>query len=115
APSAGAPSEGVIFTPSDTTDYNTVAGSVGVVVGKATPTVTTWPTASAITYGETLAASTFSGGTASVPGTFIWTNPEAGPAAGTATEGVTFSATDASDYNTVAGSASVTVNKAAPP
>jgi len=114
-PGAGTPSESVTFTPADTTDYNTVTGAVGVVVSKATPTVSACPTASAITYGETLASSMLSGGTGSVPGTFIWTNPETAPATGTASEGVTFTATDASDYNTVAGSASVMVDKATPP
>ncbi len=114
APGAGTPSEGVTFTPADTTDYNTVAGTVGVVVSKATPTVTAWPTASAITFGQTLAASTLSGGTASVGGTFSWTTPTTAPATGTSSQGVTFTATDAADYNTVAGSASVTVNKPVP-
>ncbi|MGA2752479.1 MAG: glycoside hydrolase family 44 protein [Terracidiphilus sp.] len=114
APGAGTPSESVTFTPSDTTDYYTVTGSVGVMVNKATPTVSAWPTASAITYGQTLASSTLSGGTASVPGAFSWTTPATAPATGTTSEGVTFTATDAADYNTVAGSASVTVNKATP-
>jgi len=114
APGAGTPSEGVTFTPSDTTDYNTVAGSVGVVVSKAAPTVSAWPTASAIAYGQTLASSALSSGTASVPGTFSWTTPATAPATGTASQSVTFTATDAADYNTVAGSANVTVNKAMP-
>ncbi len=114
APGAGTPSEGVTFTPADTTNYNTVAGTVGVVVNKATPTVSPWPTASAITFGQTLASSTLSGGTASVPGTFSWTTPTTSPATGTTSESVTFTATDAADYNTVAGSANVTVNKATP-
>jgi glucuronoarabinoxylan endo-1,4-beta-xylanase len=114
APGAGTPSEGVTFTPSDTTNYNTVAGSVGVMVNKATPTVSAWPTAGAITFGQTLASSTLSGGTASVPGTFSWTTSATAPGTGTASEGVTFTATDAADYNTVAGSVSVTVNKATP-
>ncbi|MGB8028116.1 MAG: glycoside hydrolase family 44 protein [Terracidiphilus sp.] len=114
APGAGTPSESVTFTPSDTTDYYTVTGSVGVMVNKATPTVSAWPTASAITYGQTLASSTLSGGTASVPGAFSWTTPATAPATGTTSEGVTFTATDAADYNTVAGSASVMVNKATP-
>ena len=114
APGAGTPSEGVTFTPADTTDYNTMAGSVGVVVNKATPTVSAWPTASAITFGQTLASSTLSGGTASVPGTFSWTTPTTSPATGTTSENVTFTATDAADYNTLAGSANVTVNKATP-
>jgi hypothetical protein len=114
APGAGTPSEGVTFTPADTTDYNTVSGTVGVVVNKATPTVSAWPTASAITFGQTLASSTLSGGTSSVPGTFSWTTSTTSPTTGTTSEAVTFTATDAADYNTVAGSASVTVNKATP-
>jgi hypothetical protein len=113
-PGAGTPSEGVAFTPADTTDYNTVAGTVGVVVNKATPTVSAWPTASAITFGQALASSALSGGTASVPGTFSWTTPTTSPATGTTSEAVTFTATDAADYSTVAGSANVTVNKAMP-
>ena len=46
-----------------------------MTVNKATPTVSAWPTASAITYGQTLASSTLSGGSASVGGTFTWTTP----------------------------------------
>jgi hypothetical protein len=114
APGAGTPSEGVTFTPSDTADYNMVAGSVGVMVNKATPTVSAWPAASAITYGQTLASSTLSGGTASVPGAFSWTTSTTAPATGTASQGVTFTAADAADYNTVPGSVSVTVNPATP-
>jgi alpha-L-arabinofuranosidase len=114
APGAGSPSEGVTFTPTDTTDYNTVAGSVGVTVNKATPTVSAWPTASAITFLQTLASSTLSGGTASVPGAFAWTTPTTSPSAGAPSESVTFTPTDATDYNTVAGTVNVTVNQATP-
>ena len=102
------------FTPSDTTDYNTVAGSVSVTVSKATPTVSVWPTASGITYGQTLASSTLTGGTASVGGTFAWTTPTTAPGAGTPSESVTFTPSDTTDYNTVAGSVSVTVGKVTP-
>src|SRR5580692_4044338 len=114
APGAGTPSEGVTFTPTDATDYNTVVGSVGVTVNKATPTVTASPTASAITYGQTLAMSTLTGGTASVPGGFSWTTSTTAPGAGTPSESVTFTPTDAADYNTATGSTTVTVNKATP-
>jgi alpha-L-arabinofuranosidase len=114
APGAGSPSEGVTFTPTDTTDYNTVAGSVGVTVNKATPTVSAWPTASAITFLQTLASSTLSGGTASVPGAFAWTTSTTSPSAGAPSESVTFTPTDATDYNTVAGTVNVTVNQATP-
>ena len=113
-PNAGIASEGVTFTPADTTDYNTVAGSVSLTVSHATPTVSAWPTASAITYGQTLASSTLGGGTASVPGTFFWTTSAPAPATGTTSEGVTFTPTDATDYSTAVGSVSVTVNKATP-
>jgi alpha-L-arabinofuranosidase len=114
APAVGTPSESVTFTPSDTTNYNTVAGSVVVTVNKATPTVSAWPTASAITFGQTLASSTLSGGTSSVPGTFSWTTPTTAPGAGTPSESVTFTPTDATDYNTAAGTVAVTVNQATP-
>ena len=45
--------QGHDFTATDAADYNTVAGSVSVTVNKATPTVSAWPTASPITYGQT--------------------------------------------------------------
>jgi len=113
APGAGSPSESVTFTPSDTADYNTVAGSVGLTVNKATPTVTTWP-APVFTYGVALSSVALSGGSTSVPGTFAWTTPTIVPSAGTDSEGATFTPTDATDYNTVTGSVIVTVTKAVP-
>jgi uncharacterized membrane protein len=112
SPSAGSQSESVTFTPSDTTDYNTVAGSVNVTVNKAAPSVTSWPTAGAITYGQTLTSSTLTGGSASVGGSFAFTTPGTSPSAGSQSESVTFTPSDTTDYNTVAGSVNVTVNKA---
>ncbi len=114
APGAGTASESVTFTPADATDYNPVSGAVSVTVSKATPSITAWPAASGISYGQTLASSTLTGGTASVAGTFAWTTPATAPAAGTASESVTFTPTDAKDYNPVSGSVSVTVSKATP-
>jgi len=84
------------------------------VVNKATPTVSAWPTASAITYGQTLSSSTLTGGTASVGGRLAWATPGTTPAAGTPSESVTFTPTNSTDYNTVTGSVNVTVNKATP-
>ncbi|MDR3773343.1 MAG: Ig-like domain repeat protein, partial [Terracidiphilus sp.] len=97
-------------------DYNAVTSSaITQVVNKATPTVSAWPTASAITYGQTLASSILTGGTASVAGTFAWTTPGTAPGAGTASQSVTFTPTDSTNYNVpAAGSVSVTVNKATP-
>ena len=110
------------FTPTDTTDYNTVAGTVTVTVAKATPTIGTSPTASAISVGQALSASTLTGGTAtnpnggaSVPGTFAWTTPTTVPPAGTASYSVTFTPTDTTDYNTATITVSLTVsNKTTP-
>ena len=113
-PNAGTASQSVTFTPTDTTNYNTVSGSVSVTVNKADPTVSAWPTAGAITYGQTLADSTLTGGSASVPGSFAFTTPSTKPNAGTANQPVTFTPTDTTNYNTVSGSVSVTVNKADP-
>ena len=114
APGAGTPTESVTFTPNDTADYNTVAGTVTVTVSKATPTVSAWPTAGALTSGQALSSSALTGGTASVPGGFAWTTPTTVPPVGSTAEGVTFTPNDAADYNTVTGTVSVTVSKATP-
>src|SRR5262249_484244 len=71
---------------------------------------TTWPTASAITYGQTLAASTLSGGSASPAGSFGFTTPSTAPGAGTAPQGVTYTPTDTANYNTASSTVSVLVN-----
>ena len=103
---------------SSATYKSSVFFSTGLVtVGtdtRATPTITTAPSATAITYGQTLASSTLSGGVASVAGTFAFTTPSTAPNAGTASQSVTFTPTDAANYNTASTSASVTVNKATP-
>ncbi len=79
------------------------------VIGQGSPTITAWPTASAITFGQTLASSTLSGGTASAAGTFAWTAPDTIPPAGTQSESVTFTPSDTATYATVTGSTSLGV------
>ena len=114
-PNAGTYNASITFTPNDLSNYNTVTGSVNVAVAKATPSVTTWPTASVgITYGQPLSASTLSGGSASVPGTFAFTDPSYTPNAGTYNASITFTPIDLSNYNTITGSISVVVAKATP-
>ncbi|TAN22609.1 MAG: choice-of-anchor D domain-containing protein [Acidobacteria bacterium] len=100
------------------TDY-TAAPTVSqsFTVAMATPSVTAWPAASAITYGQTLSASHLTGGSVSnngsiVPGTFALVTPTAAPGSGTASESVIFTPTDTTDYTTVTGSVNVTVNPA---
>ena len=112
APGAGTASQGVTFTPTDSTDYSTLTGTASVTVNKAMSSVTTWPTASSITYGQTLASSTLSGGASTPAGSFAFTTPTTAPGAGTASQSVTFTPTDATDYSTLTGTVSVTVNKA---
>jgi len=113
-PDAGNYSADVTFIPDDAANYTTVSGSVDVAVNQATPTVSDWPTASAITFGEALSASTLSGGTASVTGTFSFDNPATTPDAGNYSADVTFIPEDAANYTTVSGTVDVTVNQATP-
>jgi hypothetical protein len=80
-----------------------------------TPTIAAWPTASAITYGQSLAASTLTGGTTDVTGTFAFTDPTIVPAVGTYTAGVTFTPLDTANYTKVTGTVAVTVNEVPPP
>ena len=84
-------------------------------IGKATPTITAAPTASAITYGQTLASSTLSGGTADTTGSFAFTAASTKPNAGTGSQGVTFTPTDTTNYTTATTTVSVTVNAASLP
>ncbi|MCX5769135.1 MAG: hypothetical protein NTZ09_02500, partial [Candidatus Hydrogenedentes bacterium] len=114
APNAGNHPASVTFTPTDTVHYGTAEGEVIVVVYKATPVVTTWPTATPITYGQTLADSSLPGGSASVTGTFVFNSPSMKPNAGTYAAAVTFTPTDAANYNAVPRTVNVVVNKATP-
>jgi hypothetical protein len=111
-PSAGTPSEAVIFTPTSTTDYSTVTQTIKVTVNKATPTVSSWPTASTINYGQALSASKLSGGSSN--GTFTWTSASTVPDAGVNSESVTFTPTNSVNYSTTTNNVNVTVNQVAP-
>ena len=76
--------------------------------------VTTWPTASAITYGARPWHPYLSGGVSPVTGSFAWTTPSTAPGAGTPSESVTFSPVNTTNYIPAVASVSVTVNKATP-
>jgi hypothetical protein len=98
-------------------DPNYIAGTssaTAFTIGKATPSITAAPTASDITFGQTLADSILSGGTASTPGTYAFTTPTTSPNVGTASQNVTFTPTDTANFNTVTTTVSVTVNSAGP-
>jgi len=121
-PTATGP-QNVKFTPGNTTEYNTVTGTATVTVGKATPTITTLPTASNTTVGAALSTSNLTGGSAKNPytdspitGSFRWTNPTAtvSATAGNHEYSVTFTPTDTTNYNTATGNVSVNVGKGNP-
>jgi hypothetical protein len=108
---------GLIITANQepTTNFNApTAITATLTVAKATPTVISNPTSTAIGYGQTLGSSTLSGGVASVSGTFAFSNTTSVPAAGTSGQNVIFTPSDTANYNTVETSVSVTVNKAIP-
>ena len=106
----------VNFTPTNTTNYNSVNGTtVQINVNKATPVVT-WSSPAAITYGTAL-SSTQLNASATVPGTFTYT-----PALGTILNAglnqslsVNFVPTNTTNYNVVNNTTTqLTVNKATP-
>ena len=68
-----------VFTPSDTNNYMAVGTTIAVKVKKAVPVIVQKPVASEINWGESLAASVLTGGSAQhgvtgavVSGTFAW-------------------------------------------
>ncbi len=113
-PVAGTLPQSVQFTPIDTNNYTTTTVSVPVTVAKATPVVTTLPTASMLVYGQSLASSTLSGGVASTPGTFGFSAPTTVPVAGTLPQSVQFTPIDNNNYTSTTVSVPVTVLLATP-
>lgn len=74
-----------VFTPADAKNYNKVTRTITVTVTKVTPVIAEKPAASTLTYGQTLADSTLTGGKAAyktvdgteIAGTFAWKNSAA--------------------------------------
>lgn len=118
-PGLGITTESAIFTPSDTMDYYALTTSVPVTVVNGGPMEMTFisslPTASAVSLGQTLATSTLSGGAATnaagvpVAGSFAFTVPSTVPALGVDSEAVTFIPVDTNGYYVAAASVPVTV------
>ena len=92
--------------------FQFVSGTLTVT--QATTTVTSWPTASAIVYGQALGSSVLTGGSASVAGTFAFVAPATVPSAGIAAASVTFTPGDTTNHSVLTGSINVIVNKAMP-
>ncbi len=93
-------------------DESAFSNEASYAVPLNTPTITALPTASPITYGQTLASSGLSGGMASTEGSFAFATPELAPDAGTANVAVTFTPTDTNDYTTATATVAVSVNQA---
>ena len=98
----------VFFSP--TTGYLSVTADA-----RTTPTVTSWPTATAITTAQALSNSVLSGGAAtnvlgvSVAGSFAFTVPATMATAGTYSASVTFSLVEAATYSNAIGNVNVAV------
>ena len=122
----------VTFTPLDTANYKTFKANITVTVTKAKPYIETVPAAAQITYGDSLGASTLSGGKvlygdgrgnaatvsggdAEVAGTFTWKNPDTKPtvADSDSTEyEIVFEPMDSTNYETVTTKGKLAVKKA---
>jgi hypothetical protein len=105
---AGTHALGTTFTPTDTANYNSASTSVSITVSKADP-ILTWNNPAAIVYGTALSATQLNA-SANVGGSFAY-SPAAGTVLGAGTQalGTTFTPTDTANYNSVPGSASITV------
>lgn len=106
----------VVFTPTDAGNYTTTSALVDVltVASLETPSIQVPPAASSIVYGQTLASSTLTGGSASVNGSFSFMSPQTRPAAGDSSQAVVFTPFDTANYTTTTTNVTVTVSKALP-
>jgi hypothetical protein len=106
------------ITPGGYTSANYLISYVDgtLTINQAVPVINTPPTASAITYGQTLGDSTLSGGSAMPSGgVFTFTASNTVPPVGTASYSVTYTPSDTTDYTNATTAVSVTVNPAFTP
>lgn len=89
---------------------DTLTRELTILPGK--PIIVRYPTATAITYGQTLSESILKGGEASVLGTFNWLDTLAMPNAGTYWQYVLFTPDDQESFEPVDFQVEVRVNKA---
>jgi len=108
-PSAGESTQEVTFTPNDTGAYLVVTTSIPVLVEKATPLISETPSAQVMKYGQELSASALSGGLASVPGSFAFSNPAFAPPLGNSVQSIVFIPSDSGNYTSVGANVTVTV------
>ncbi|MFA6200743.1 MAG: gliding motility-associated C-terminal domain-containing protein, partial [Bacteroidales bacterium] len=123
-PTTGGSIHTATFTPSstDVANYNPAVFNVNVTVNKANPAVT-WPTTTAITYGQTLSQVALTGShyavntinNADVPGTFVWASATTVTPSNTNTAyRLRFIPTDLVNYYTDSTMINLIINKAVP-
>jgi hypothetical protein len=108
-PNAGTQTLSVTFSPTDGTNYSAVTKTASIIVSKATPVIT-WNNPADITAGTALTATQLNA-TASVAGTFVY-NPISGTklnAGSGQSLSVTFTPTDATNYNSATKSVVINV------
>lgn len=91
--------------------YKATKVTQSITINKATPLISEWPSASAITYGDSLDKSSLSGGTSDIVGNFSFTEPDSVPGAGINKQSVIFKPIS-EFYVSVEDSVFVSVNKA---
>ncbi|MCC5789698.1 MAG: immunoglobulin domain-containing protein [Opitutales bacterium] len=85
-----------------------------VIDDREVPTITAWPEAAPIVFGESLAEATLSGGEASVPGSFEFLDPTEVPGHGLRIREVRFVPEDLTAYHIVEGTVEVEVQLVTP-
>lgn len=100
-----------VFTPTDSVNYDDVEVKIVITVTRAQAQITKIPTATAITYGQKVSASTLKNGTANTAGKFSWAYGDTVYNAGTYEEDVVFTPTDTVNYTEASTKVSLTVNK----
>ena len=121
-----------VFTPEDTKNYTTAETNVTVNVEKAVPYIAVPPSASAVTYGDNLAISTLTGGSAqygdgkgkpgtgtdsaaAVAGSFAWKDKDVKPSvadSGKTEYAIIFTPENTQNYSPAETALTLTVNKA---
>lgn len=113
-PNAGVAKCKVVFKPEDTTVYSQTYNYINVKVEKAGVQIFSLPSASSITYGQSLKCSNFSNFTASVAGKIEWQKPNLYPQAGDYIADAVFVPSDSNNYAKVTIPIFVRVNKQTP-
>lgn len=105
-----------VFTPTDSTSYDSITSVVPVTITKAVPVIKTVPKTSDITYGQKLSESILSNGLADIDGNLAWEDGYKLPTVVSDSERteyiIVFHPADSENYENAYCKAAVKVNKA---